>query len=374
MNNPNLDITIGIVGGGQLGKMMAQSAKSSGYRVIILDPQKDCPASQVSDQQLVAAYNDPVTLKELCQLSTVITYEFENVDAETLKQLTNTSNFPQGVQVLEITQNRILEKNFLRSNGLPVGNYEPVYETSHLMPALEKIGYPAVLKTCRFGYDGKGQVILKDSSHLPQAMELVENSECILEAWVPFSKELSIMVSRNASGQLSLFPVSENQHRDNILHLSIVPARISSNIEMRIQDLAKRIADKLDLVGTLGIELFLVEEETIFINELAPRPHNSGHYSIEACNFSQFDTSIQAVLGLSMPNIQLLKPVIMVNVLGQDQEKVFELKTHKPNWHFHDYGKKEGKYNRKMGHITILTDCIQTTLKEIDDTRIWRNN
>lgn len=371
MINPFQEIVIGIIGGGQLGKMLAQSAKRQGYRVIVLDPQVDCPASQVSDQHIIAAYHDASALKQLADLCTVVTYEFENVDCQTIQMTIGAHKFPQGTKVLEISQNRLFEKEFLTQCQLTIAPYCAVRSVEQLELALEKIGYPAVLKTTRFGYDGKGQVVLKSKADVLEAQQLVKQTECVLEAWVSFNQEISLMISRNAKGECSLFPVSENQHHHNILHTSIVPARISDELRLKAHKYAQKIADELQLVGTLGIEFFVGLDGELYVNELAPRPHNSGHYSIEACNFSQFDVSIQAILNLPMPQITLHSSVIMVNVLGQHLEKVYALRQAKPLWHFHDYGKTESKINRKMGHITILTTDIANTLEDIKQTYIW---
>ncbi|MBF0779777.1 MULTISPECIES: 5-(carboxyamino)imidazole ribonucleotide synthase [unclassified Granulicatella] len=371
MINPFQQTIIGIIGGGQLGKMMAQSAKKQGYRVIVLDPQIDCPASQVCDQHIVAQYNDKIALKQLSDLCTVVTYEFENVDCQTIKEAIDEQKFPQGTKVLEISQNRLFEKEFLTRCHINIAPYQAVLSPQDLDKAIEKVGYPCVLKTTRFGYDGKGQIVLKGIEQLHSARELAQQSECVLEGWVNFEKEISLMISRNINGECSVFPVSENHHRHNILHTSCVPARLNEGVAARAKQYAEVIANELQLVGTLGIEFFVGIDDKLYVNELAPRPHNSGHYSIEACNFSQFDVSIQAILNLPMPNITLHSPVVMINVLGQHIENVYRLKAQKANWHFHDYGKLESKENRKMGHITILTKHIDDTLLAINNTHIW---
>ncbi|NEW66006.1 5-(carboxyamino)imidazole ribonucleotide synthase [Carnobacteriaceae bacterium zg-84] len=369
--NPNINVTIGIIGGGQLGKMMAQSAKRQGYRVAILDPQEDCPASQVSDWHIVSHYNDTKALCELSNCCDVITYEFENVDCQAIIDTIPADKFPQGIKTLRISQDRLLEKEFLKTHGFPVGQYEAVLSKEDLQQAIANIGYPCVLKTTRFGYDGKGQVVLISDEDIQKAETLVSQTICVLEAFVPFEKEVSIMISRNLKGQTSVFPVSENHHIHNILHTTIVPARLPDDVLERVQEIAERIADALQLVGTLGIEFFVTADNQCYVNELAPRPHNSGHYSIEACNMSQFDVSIQAVLQLPMPVIKLYSSVVMINVLGQHVDAVFALKKEKPNWHFHDYGKLESKVNRKMGHVTVLSEDVEETLREIKELEIW---
>lgn len=363
--------TIGIIGGGQLGKMMAQSAKKMGFIVGILDPNQNCPAAQVSDWTICAEYADKEALREFARKVTVLTFEFENIDAAALRELKDLSAIPQGSEIISITQDRIKEKRFLESIGVSIAVFELVETTDHLTAALEKIGYPCVLKTTRFGYDGKGQVVLKSEADKGKAAALIDENSCILEAWVPFLKELSVMIVRNQKGEATIFPVSENIHVNNILHESIVPARISPIVSEKAIEAAQQIADALQLVGTLGIELFLTKDDGIIINELAPRPHNSGHYTIEAMSLSQFDAHIRAVAGLPMPKAHLLSAVVMVNILGQHMEDSLALRDKKAEWSFHYYGKEEMYLNRKIGHITILTNDLEDTLSEIEDTGIW---
>lgn len=359
--------TIGIVGGGQLGKMMAQSAKRQGYQVIILDPQENCSAAQVSDHQIVAAYHDVQALMTLGKQADIVTFEFENVDTETLKAAIPTEKLPQGTKILEITQHRILEKRFLNAQGIPTVKWAEINGSEDLTQAIRELGYPSVLKTVRFGYDGKGQVVLRSEADLETAIALIDKGTCILEQWVTFEKEVSLMISRNINGETSVFPVAENVHRNNILHTTVVPAQVSPLVSAKVQQYAETIAQALALVGTLGIEYFVTAAGEVYVNELAPRPHNSGHYSIEACNFSQFDTSIQAVCQLPMPTIQLLSPVVMINILGQHLPKFYQLRTEQSMWHFHDYGKGEAKHNRKMGHITALCQEVLETKRQLEE-------
>ncbi|WP_080145792.1 5-(carboxyamino)imidazole ribonucleotide synthase [Marinilactibacillus piezotolerans] len=365
--------TIGIIGGGQLGRMMAFSAKERGYNVGVLDPTPNCPTAQVADWHIEAAYDDAEALAELAERSDVLTYEFENVDAETIERVLNQVSVPQGTELLLITQNRLKEKEFLKNAGIPVATYAKIETEEALAESVKEIGYPSVLKTIRGGYDGKGQVVLKSAADVSKAAELLENGICILEQWVAFEKEVSIMVTRNERGQISTFPVSENIHEQNILLKSIVPARVSQKVTEEAKKIAEQIADQMNLVGVLGIELFVTAQGEIYANELAPRPHNSGHYSIEACSDSQFDMHIRAICGYNLPQVDLLRPAVMVNILGEHLEQALELNETKPVWHVHDYGKAVAKVGRKMGHITILTDDLERTLKEIDQTAIWQS-
>ncbi len=363
--------TIGIIGGGQLGKMMAQSAKKMGFVVGVLDPNQNCPAAQVSDWNIRADYADTKALREFARRATVLTFEFENIDAKALQEMEELAAIPQGSEVIAITQDRIKEKRFLESIEVSIAAFEVVETIDQLNAAVEKIGYPCILKTTRFGYDGKGQVVLKSEADKVEAEALIADNSCILEAWVPFSKELSVMIVRNQKGETTIFPVSENIHVNNILHESIVPARISPVVSGKAVEAAQQIADALQLVGTLGIELFLTKDDDIFVNELAPRPHNSGHYTIEAMSLSQFDAHIRAVAGLTMPKARLLSDVVMVNILGQDMEDSLAFRDKKAEWSFHYYGKEDLHTNRKVGHVTILTKDVEETLIEIENTGIW---
>ncbi|MCR2823411.1 5-(carboxyamino)imidazole ribonucleotide synthase [Lederbergia panacisoli] len=363
--------TIGIIGGGQLGQMMTFSAKETGFRVVVLEPTPNSPAGQVADEQIVAAYDDREALLQLAEKSDVVTYEFENIDYEALKWLREKAYLPQGAELIKITQDRIMEKQALTEAGVEVAPYAIIESREDLELAISKIGLPSVLKTSRGGYDGKGQYVIRSQHDLESAAELLKNGLCVLEAWIPFEKEISVVMTRSLSGGLSYFPIGENIHVNNILHQTIVPARISEEVDRKVSELARKVANHLDLVGTLAVELFLTKEEKIYVNELAPRPHNSGHYTIEACNLSQFDQHIRSVCGWPLQNVELLQKAIMVNVLGQHVEAVTCEIPNRPDWFIHFYGKEEAKHNRKMGHVTVLTNDIDETLRELDQTKIW---
>lgn len=363
--------TIGIVGGGQLGRMMTMSAKKMGFRVGVLDPVEDCPTAQVADWHIVAEYNDILALEEMGKRSDVITYEFENVSVEALNAILPFSNVPQGTDLLAITQDRLLEKSFLESNNIVIAPYATIISPTDIQDAIESIGYPCVLKTTRGGYDGKGQYVLRGTKDLAPSMNLLREGTCELEAWIPFEKELSVMVAGNGIEYTTL-PVVENIHHNNILHETIAPANISADVAEEVERIAKVIAQALHLRGVLAIEMFLTETGSIYVNELAPRPHNSGHYSIEACSMSQYDAHIRGICGWPLGQVRLLSDAVMVNILGEHLEGSYSLIEEKYNWQFHYYGKKEGKVGRKMGHITIVTENIEETLSEIAATKIWK--
>lgn len=364
--------TIGIVGGGQLGRMMAISAKEMGFKVGVLDPTNDCPAAQVADWHIESSYDDTFALEELARRTEVITYEFENVSVEALNAILPMSFIPQGTDLLAITQDRLLEKTFLETNNIVIAPYATIVSPTDIQDAIDGIGYPCVLKTTRGGYDGKGQYVLRSRADLALAMDLLREGTCVLEAWIPFEKELSILVAGNGQGQYTTFPVVENIHRNNILHETIAPANISADVIEEAERIARVIAEAVSLSGVLCVEMFLTKSGGLYVNELAPRPHNSGHYSIEACGMSQFDAHIRGVCGWPLEEkVSLLIDAVMVNVLGEKLLESYHVIEKKANWKFHFYGKKESKKGRKMGHITILTEDVEGTLKEIKETNIW---
>ncbi|MCH1624684.1 5-(carboxyamino)imidazole ribonucleotide synthase [Fredinandcohnia quinoae] len=365
--------TIGIIGGGQLGRMMALSAREMGFNIAVLDPTPNSPCGQVADIEITASYDDLEAIKKLASISDVITYEFENIDYETLTWLEWNANLPQGSQLLKITQDRGTEKSAIQKMGLKVAPFEIVNNEQELVEAIQLIGMPSVLKTCRGGYDGKGQIVLKHQGNIEEALPLFDQGTCILEGWIPFEKEISVIVTRNSSGDVKTFPVSENIHIGNILHQSIVPARISTEIEENAREMAMKLAKGFELVGTLAVEMFVTKNGDIFINELAPRPHNSGHYTIDACETSQFEQHIRSVCNLPLGDTTLLKPVVMTNVLGEHLHHLLEDISSFGCAKIHLYGKKEAKFKRKMGHITFLGDTIEEALKKSESIRIFNN-
>ncbi len=364
--------TIGIIGGGQLGRMMALSAKAMGYRIIVLDPTEDCPAAQVSDEQIIADYDDKVALRELAEKAELVTYEFENIDYDALKMTQDLVDVPQGAELLSITQDRILEKAYLESANINIAPYAIIVDKEEIETEIKSIGYPAVLKTAQGGYDGKGQVVLHDADDIERAARLLRYGSSVLEAWIPFEKEISIVVARGKDGQVETFPVAENVHVNNILHTTIAPADVSADVHEEAEEIAKKLADVLQLCGVLAVEMFVTKSGAIYVNELAPRPHNSGHFTIEACSISQFTQHIRAIVGLPLIKPELLKPALMINILGQHVDAVNERMVDYPHWFVHYYGKKEAKINRKMGHVTVLTDEPRIVLADIEKAQIWK--
>jgi 5-(carboxyamino)imidazole ribonucleotide synthase len=365
--------TIGIIGGGQLGRMMAIAAKQMGYYIAVLDPTPNSPCAQVADVEITAPYNDLEAIKKLAELSDCITYEFENIDYDALTWLEQHAYLPQGSKILAITQDREKEKKAIQQAGEKVAPYSIVATEKELEAAIKNIGIPCVVKTCRGGYDGKGQCVVRTAEDIIHALSLLNSGKCIVEAWVPFEKEISVIVTRSVQGEIKTFPVGENIHVENILHQTIVPARIESNIAQKANDIAVNLARSLHMVGTLAVEMFLTKEGEIYINELAPRPHNSGHFTIDACETSQFEQHIRAICNWPLGNTDLLKPVVMVNILGEHLPQSLKNIEHYANCKLHLYGKKEAKPKRKMGHLNILADTIENALQKAQSLTMFES-
>lgn len=366
--------TIGIIGGGQLGRMMAISAKEMGFFVAVLDPTPNSPCGQVSDIEITAQYDDLEAIKQLASVSDVITYEFENIDYEVLTWLEENANLPQGSHLLKITQDRGTEKEAIQKLGLEVAPFRLVENKQQLAEAVETIGFPSVLKTCRGGYDGKGQFVMKQKEDIEEAEKLLNSGICILEAWVPFQKEVSVIVTRNPAGEVKTFPVAENVHVENILHQSIVPARIPEKTGATAKEIAMKLATEFKLVGTLAVEMFVTEDGRIYINELAPRPHNSGHYSIEACETSQFEQHVRSVCNWPLGETTLLRPVVMTNILGEHLQLLLDKVSLLSNVKVHLYGKSEAKIKRKMGHINVLGNSVEEALLKSESLDIMNGS
>ena len=358
--------TIGIIGGGQLGKMMGFAAKQMGYKIAVVDPVRGCPCSQIADYVFNCHYDDLDGLKELANKSHVITYEFENISVEAIKKIERTAYLPQGHIPLEIAQNRIKEKTVIQSLNIRVSPFYEVNSERDLYQAMKQLNGPAVLKTASYGYDGKGQMVFKNLGDCQNALHLVQQP-CILEAFIGFKKELSVIVTRSTNNEIKVFPIAENVHRNHILSYTIAPAIINEHVRIQTEQIAMTLIEKLDLIGTLAIELFLLDNDELLVNEVAPRPHNSGHFTIEGCVTSQFEQHIRAICGLKLGSTSMKHPTIMVNILGQHMNDVSELLTSHEfeNMKIHLYGKEEHKRNRKMGHITFIGHNQEELLDEV---------
>lgn len=366
--------TIGIIGGGQLGRMMALSAKYMGFRIGVLDPMPDCPTAQVADFQVVGEYDDKTAIHDLAEKSDVLTYEFENVDAESIDEVRHLVAAPQGTDLLRVTQDRIHEKTFINRHGIETAPWREVNTFEELDAAIDDLHYPCVLKTRSGGYDGHGQHVLRNDSDLEKIRARGDRGggfpPSILEGFVDFAFEASILVSGNGKDYVT-FPIVRNDHRNNILHMTIAPAEVSPEIARTAHEMALALARGFELAGTLAIELFITKDGRVVVNELAPRPHNSGHYTIEACSIDQFDAHIRGIAGWPLIQPKLLSPAVMVNVLGQHVAPTRELIADHPEWNVHDYGKAQVRHNRKMGHITVLTDDTAATVEALEATGCW---
>lgn len=350
--------TVGIIGGGQLGRMFTLAARRLGYRVHALDPTQDCPTGQLADREINAPYDDLDAAARFAGDVDVVTFEFENVPAETLAAVQRLRPVHPAPSVLHTTRHRLREKDFLVAAGVPVADYRAVDSLPTLRDAVRSIGLPSILKTAELGYDGKGQVRIDAPAQVPRAWRAVGGVECVLEALVPFDREISVIVARSTRGQVVCYEPFENEHRNHILDVTRCPAGIDPALRREAQSLATRIARRIELVGVLCIEMFVVGSG-LLVNELAPRPHNSGHLTIDACVTSQFEQQLRAVCGLPLGDPTLLRPAAMANLLGdlwQRGTPRWQRALALPGVHLHLYGKTGPRPGRKMGHLTACAD------------------
>ncbi|WP_184199729.1 5-(carboxyamino)imidazole ribonucleotide synthase [Chitinimonas taiwanensis] len=361
---------LGILGGGQLGRMFTVAAKTMGYRVTVLDPDAHAPAADFADVHLCAAYNDPAALKQLADSCAAVTTEFENVNADSMRWLAQHVPVSPSGDCVAIAQDRILEKSWIRKAGLETAPYlalETVEDLNHdLSPYL-----PGILKTARLGYDGKGQVRVKTAEEARAAYADLGGQACVLEKMLPLVCEVSAIVTRTSAHESAVFPLAENRHAKGILDVSIVPAQVAPELAARAQQMAIQLAEALDYIGVLAVEFFVLEGDALVLNEIAPRPHNSGHYTIDACVTSQYEQQVRAMCHLHPGKPDLLSPVVMVNLLGdvwQDDggEPNWEVLMQAPNAHLHLYGKKEARPGRKMGHYCVLANTAEDALAQAE--------
>lgn len=361
--------TLGMLGGGQLGRMFTLAARNMGYKVIVLEPDPHSPAGQLSDEHILAAYDDEIALRKLGDACDVITTEFENIPADVLNKLSECCTVYPSADALKKAQDRIVEKTFILSCGLLPVPYGAITTKSDMAQAVEAVSFPAILKTARFGYDGKGQQVIKSPDELEAAYREIGQVDCVLEQRIDLDCEISVILGRNAKGESECFPVAENIHKNGILFQTLVPARVSEHLANAAQAAAIRMADKLDYVGVMAVEFFVTKQGELLVNEMAPRTHNSGHFSIDACITSQFEQQVRMVCDLPFGDTSLLSPVVMTNMLGDlwgknnaspHWEKLLQSKTTK----LHLYGKKEARKGRKMGHYCTLADKLSDAIDE----------
>jgi 5-(carboxyamino)imidazole ribonucleotide synthase len=349
--------TIGILGGGQLGRMTALAAAPLGYRCHIFCPDADSPATQVCDRATIAPYEDEAALAAFAEAVDVVTYEFENVPAATAEVLRRHVLLRPKPEILGICQDRLREKDKLAELGIPTARYEAAHDVDSLTRALKRIGRPAVLKSVRMGYDGKGQVMLRDDTDPAAAWAEMAGSipgaVGILEAWVPFDMEISVIVARGADGAIATYTPGENLHTNHILHQTTAPARVAAPVAEQAALVARRVAEGLDLVGVMGVEMFVTAKGEVLVNELAPRPHNSGHWTLDACAVSQFEQHVRTVAGLPLGATDRHSNAVMTNLLGAEVDSWRKILA-EPHARLHLYGKHAVKPGRKMGHVTRL--------------------
>ncbi len=361
--------TVGVLGSGQLGRMFAIAARRMGYRVHTFSPDTDTPTGQVADLEIVAPYEDLDAVRRFARQVRVVTFEFENVPAETAAAAAECSQVRPRGEVLHTTQNRLREKNFLASNGFPLAPFRPVRSLEDLTRGLAEIGPKAILKTAGFGYDGKGQIKIHALSAAEEAWRRMNGQECVLESWIEFEKEVSVVAVRGVDGSFVHYGVVENDHKNHILDITRAPGRVSPELAAEAIEIGRAVLEKLDVVGVLCVEFFVTTSGKLLINELAPRPHNSGHFTFDACVTSQFEQQLRAACGLPLGSTELLRPAAMSNLMGDlwdHGEPNWAAALTLPNVKLHLYGKMSARPGRKMGHLTALgetaDDAVATAI------------
>jgi 5-(carboxyamino)imidazole ribonucleotide synthase len=361
--------TLGLIGGGQLGRMFTMAARNLDYRVTVLDPDPLSPAAEFATGHLNTAYTHPISIEEMANSCAAVTTEFENAPAEVLLQLASRTTVRPSGDAVAIAQDRELEKGFFEANGFPVGAFAVIKSSADIDAALSTVTLPAVLKTARFGYDGKGQVRISRRADLEATLAQWNYPPALLEQWVPLKLEVSVVLARTANGEIAVFPVAENQHVNGILDITIAPARISPALADNAMLSAREVATRLNYVGVLAVEFFVLSDDTLLINEIAPRPHNSGHYTIDACRSSQFEQQVRVLCDLPLGDATQHSPAVMLNLLGD----LWRGKEHEiaPDWsvvlqhpgaHLHLYGKRTARPGRKMGHVTVCDVTLEAAL------------
>jgi len=363
--------TLGILGGGQLGRMFTIAARTMGYKVMVLDPDFASPAGQMADVHLQADYTDHGALKQLGAACAAVTTEFENVPAASLIELAKHCRVSPGAAAVAIAQDRSHEKSWLRDNGFATAPFALVNSEADLEAALAATGTPALLKVSRFGYDGKGQARVDTLAVAHAAFREFGGQPCVLEGFVKLEREVSVVLARSDAGECALFPIAENRHENGILDVSIVPARVPDGLAQQTREMARELADKLGYVGVMAVEFFIADGR-LLVNEIAPRPHNSGHYTLDACVTDQFEQQVRALCGLPLGNTRLLSPVAMVNILGdrwQNGGPHWDALLAHPNIKLHLYGKETARPGRKMGHFNVLDADPEAALKLAEEMR-----
>lgn len=364
--------TLGVLGSGQLGRMFAISARKMGYRVHTLSPEFDSPTGQVADQEITASYDDLDVVSDFAKQVSVVTFEFENVPSATAEVAARFAPVRPAGQVLHVTQHRLREKTYLREHGFPVTPFRAVRSAEELHVAIREIGCPAVLKTAGWGYDGKGQAKILSADEAAFVWERLGTSEAILEGFVDFRLEVSVVGARGLDGAIANFGLLENSHSNHILDVTVAPARVSPQVAAEAEAIARGVLESLDVVGVLCVEMFLTQDDRLLINELAPRPHNSGHLTFDANVTSQFEQQVRAICGLPLGSTELLRPAAMANLLGdvwENGEPRWAEALKLPEVKLHLYGKSSARAGRKMGHLTAMASSADEAERIVREAR-----
>jgi len=364
--------TLGMLGGGQLGRMFVIAARTMGYEVLVLDPDADSPAGKIASRHLQAAYDDREALDDLAQHCAAVSTEFENIPADTLDYLAKSLPVHPSASALRIAQNRVLEKRFFDRQGLNTTPYLAINSDADLVLA-ENFEYPAILKTATLGYDGKGQFVCNSFDELGTAYNQISSQACVLEKKIDLAMEVSVVLCRSEAGDVDCFPVAQNEHRNGILDISAAPAELSQETGVAVRQAARSIADGLDYCGVLAVEFFISTDQQVLVNEMAPRPHNSGHFTIDACETSQFEQQLRMMCGIPAGSSRQHSAVVMWNILGdlwpQDGTPNWGEVLGQRNMKLHLYGKSEARAGRKMGHINCLASDTTEARKQLDEIK-----
>ena len=364
--------TLGMLGGGQLGRMFVIAARTMGYEVLVLDPDADSPAGKIASRHLQAAYDDREALDDLAQHCAAVSTEFENIPADTLDYLAKSLPVHPSASALRIAQNRVLEKRFFDRQGLNTTPYLAINSDADLVLA-ENFEYPAILKTATLGYDGKGQFVCNSFDELDTAYNQISSQACVLEKKIDLAMEVSVVLCRSETGDVDYFPVAQNEHRNGILDISAAPAELSQETDVAVRQAARSIADGLDYCGVLAVEFFISTDQQVLVNEMAPRPHNSGHFTIDACETSQFEQQLRMMCGIPAGSSRQHSAVVMWNILGdlwpQDGTPDWGEVLGQGNMKLHLYGKSEARAGRKMGHINSLASDTIEARKQLDEIK-----
>lgn len=364
--------TLGVLGSGQLGRMFAIAARRMGYRVHTLSPESDSPTGQVADLEVTASYEDLDAVSDFAKRVSVVTFEFENVPSATAEVAARFAPVRPAGQVLHVTQHRLREKTYLREHGFPVTPFRAVRSAEELQVAIRELGSPAVLKTAGWGYDGKGQIKIQSVDEAASVWERLGTSEAILEGFVDFRLEVSVIGARGLDGEFANFGLLENSHSNHILDVTVAPARVSARVAAEAEAIARGVLESLDVVGVLCVEMFLTHDDRLLINELAPRPHNSGHLTFDANVTSQFEQQVRAICGLPLGSTELLRPAAMANLLGDvwaNGEPRWAETLRLPEVKLHLYGKSSARAGRKMGHLTAMANSADEAERIVREAR-----